>query len=379
MSGNAPTDQPQQAQSDAAAATVTAKDAQRDALLVPQGGTSLRLGPALRRAAGTNSLWVFAILIVIVAAFAAAAHGRFDTSSNFRFIAIDSAVLLLLATGETFVIITSGIDLSVGSVLVFSGVIGAEVMLALGGQTSAAGLPQPVGNAGTGAILVGLFTSLASGFGWGLLNGVLIAKGKIPPLIVTLGSYGAALGLAQIITGGVDVIGVSPALTDTVGTGTLYGLPWLVIISVVVVIGAAALLYTTRFGRHTFAVGSNAEAARRSGVDVDGHLIRVYTLAGFLSGLAGFLSLARFSTTTLAGHSSDNLNAIAAVVIGGTSLFGGVGSLVGTVIGVLIPSTLLNGFTVIGVQPFWESVAVAIVLVVAVYVDQLRRRRARRQ
>jgi ribose transport system permease protein len=322
---------------------------------------------------------VAAILIVLVAAFSAIAPGRFDTIEDFRFILIDSAVLLLLATGQTFVIITAGIDLSVGSVLVFSGVLGAEVMLALGGQSSANGLPQPVGNAGLGAILAGLAAAIASGLGWGLLNGILVGKGKIPPLIVTLGSYGAALGFAQIITGGVDVVGVSPALSNTVGTGTFHGLPWLVVISLLVVVGAAALLYTTRFGRHTFAVGSNAEAARRAGIDVDGSLVRVYALSGGLAGLAGFLSLARFSTTTLAGHSNDSLNSIAAVVIGGTSLFGGVGSLLGTVIGVLIPSTLQNGFTVVGVQPFWESVAVAIVLVAAVYLDQLRRRRARRQ
>jgi ribose transport system permease protein len=378
MSGNR-ANSPQSSQDETTAVVGSGSPSQQAVTLPARGSPRVRLRGALGWVPGTNSLVVLAILAVIGVAFSLAAPGHFDTVDNFRFITIDSAVLLLLATGQTFVIITAGIDLSVGSVLVFSGIVGAEVMLALGGQVSANGLPQPVSSAGTEAILVGLAASLASGLGWGLLNGVLIAKGKIPPLIVTLGSFGAALGLAQIITGGVDVVGISPALTTTVGTGSLYGLPWLVVISTLVVVGAALLLYTTRFGRHTFAVGSNAEAARRAGINVDRHLILVYALAGTLSGLAGYLSLARFATTTLAGHSSDNMNAIAAVVIGGTSLFGGVGSLFGTVIGVLIPTTLLNGFTVIGVQPFWESVAVAIVLVLAVYIDQLRRRRARHQ
>jgi ribose transport system permease protein len=129
----------------------------------------------------------------------------------------------------------------------------------------------------------------------------------------------------------------------------------------------------TRFGRHTYAIGSNPEAARRVGINVDRHLIKVYALSGLLAGVAGVLSLARFSTTTIASHSTDNLSAIAAVVLGGTSLFGGVGTVAGSVIGVLIPAVLKNGFVIIGVEPFWQSVAVGAVLIIAVYLDQLRR------
>jgi ribose transport system permease protein len=134
------------------------------------------------------------------------------------------------------------------------------------------------------------------------------------------------------------------------------------------------ILRMTRFGRYTYAVGSNAEAPRRAGIHVDRHLVKIYALAGTLAGLAGFLSLARFSTTTLGGHSTDNLNAIAAVVLGGTSLFGGIGTIGGTVVGVFIPAVLQNGFVITGVQPFWQQVAVGAVLIAAVYLDQLRRR-----
>ena len=134
------------------------------------------------------------------------------------------------------------------------------------------------------------------------------------------------------------------------------------------------VLALTRFGRHTYAIGSNEEAARRAGINVDRHLIKVYALQGILAGLAGFLSLARFSTTTIGGHDTDNLQSIAAVVIGGTSLFGGIGTMLGTVFGVFIPAVLNNGFIIVGVQAFWQEIAVGAVLIGAVYLDQLRRR-----
>jgi ribose transport system permease protein len=147
----------------------------------------------------------------------------------------------------------------------------------------------------------------------------------------------------------------------------------------VAIAGAVAIVFgiwlaLTRFGRHTYAIGSNDEAARRAGINVDRHLIMVYGLSGTLAGLAGFMSLARFATTTIGGHSTDNLQAIAAVVLGGTSLFGGIGTVLGTVVGVFIPAVLENGFVITGVDPFWRDVAVGAVLIGAVYLDQLRRR-----
>jgi ribose transport system permease protein len=266
----------------------------------------------------------------------------------------------------TFVIITAGIDLSVGSVLVFSGVVAATLMEALtGGDAS---------DAGVGVVLLGLLAALAGGGAWGLLNGLLVARARIPPLIVTLGSFGAALGAAQLITDGVDVRTVPRVLRDGLGFGQTAQVPHMVALAAVVTLAGAWLLHTTRFGRRTFAVGSNAEAARRAGIPVQGHLVRVYAGVGLLSGLAGFMSLAYFGTTTISGHSTDNLNAIAAVVLGGTSLFGGVGSIFGTVIGVFIPAVLTKGFVIIGVQQFWQPVAISAVLVAAVWFDQVQRR-----
>jgi ribose transport system permease protein len=147
-----------------------------------------------------------------------------------------------------------------------------------------------------------------------------------------------------------------------------------VMIAVAVAVIFGVMLHATRFGRHTYAIGSNDEAARRAGINVDRHLIGVYAISGLLAGLAGFMSLARFATTTIGGHSTDNLQAIAAVVLGGTSLFGGVGTVLGTVVGVFIPAVLQNGFVITGVETFWRDVAVGAVLIAAVYLDQLRRR-----
>jgi ribose transport system permease protein len=302
------------------------------------------------------------ILAGLIVVFSLLEYENFVSVSNARNVATDASVLLVLAVGSTFVIVTAGIDLSVGSVLVFSGVMAAEVMESVGGNS-------------VGTIFVGLAAALASGFAWGVLNGFLIAKAKIPPLIVTLGTLGMALGAALLITGGVDKRDVPFKLVETVGSGRLFDeIPYLVLIAFAVALAGGILLAATRFGRYTYAIGSNEEGARRAGVAVDRHLIKVYALAGTLSGLAGFLSIARFATTTLGGHSTDNLQAIAAIVIGGTSLFGGVGTMLGTVFGVFIPAVLQNGFVIVGLQPFWQQVAVGAVLIIAVYLDQLRRR-----
>jgi ribose transport system permease protein len=319
-------------------------------------------GPRWQRIIGANTALILLVLIALLVIFGAARPSAFATVSNLRNVATDASTLLVVAVGMTFVIITSGIDLSVGSVLVFSGVISAKVMEAIGGES-------------LGVIFVGLAACLLSGLAWGVLNGVLISKGNIPPLIVTLGTLGMALGAAQLITGGVNLRTVPTNLTLSFGIGQLFGvIPYIVLVAVAVAVIGAWLLFTTRFGRYTYAIGSNEDAARRAGINVDRHLIKVYAMSGFLAGLGGFLSLARFATTNIGGETTLNLQAITAVVLGGTSLFGGVGTIVGTVIGVFIPAVLQNGFVIIGVQAFWQSVAVGAFLVAAVYVDQLRRK-----
>jgi ribose transport system permease protein len=310
-----------------------------------------------------SSTSIFLVLVGMIAIFSILQFNEFFTVSNARNIATDAAVLLIVATGLTYVIITAGIDLSVGSVLVFASVVSARMMNLIGGDN-------------WGIIMVGILTGLAAGIGWGVFNGFLVAKAKLPSFIVTLGTLGMALGAALLITGGVDERNVPFKLVETIGTGRLFDqIPWLVVIAAAVALGFGIILAQTRFGRYTYAIGSNEEGVRRSGVNVDRHLIKVYALCGALSGLAGALSLARFGTTSIAGNTTLNLDAIAAIVIGGTSLFGGVGTIIGTVVGVFIPAVLRNGFVIVGVQPFWQQVAVGAVLIAAVYLDQLRRAR----
>lgn len=304
---------------------------------------------------------IFVVLLALVAAFSLLRPEAFATVNNVRTLFIGASVLSVIAVGMTFVIITAGIDLSIGSVLVFSSVIAIKVMTALG-------------NEGWVVTAIGILVAMGTGLLWGVVNGVLTAKARIPPLIVTLGTLGAALGLAQVITGGVNVRGVPVELTQWLGFGRILGIPWLVVVATLVTVIGIVVLRFTRFGRYTYAIGSNPEAARRAGIGVERHLIKVYAMTGMLAGLGGAMSLARFSSTNIAGHTMDNLQVISAVVIGGTSLFGGIGTVFGSVVGMFIPTVLQNGFVIMRVQPFWQGVAVGVVLIAAVYVDQLKRR-----
>jgi len=310
-----------------------------------------------------STAFIFLALLAMLVAFTVLRPEAFATVNNLRNIAIAASILLVLSIGQTFVIGTAGIDISVGSMLVFAGVAASLAMAEInGGQ-------------GWTAVAVGTVVSLLSGGAWGLVNGLLITKAKLPPLIVTLGTFGGVLGFAKVLTGGINLRTVPTELVETLGIGRLFGvIPWLVILALVVMTAAAITLRFTRFGRYTIAIGSNEEAARRVGINVDRHLLKVYALSGVLAGIAGMMSLSRFANTTIQGHDTDNLQSIAAVVIGGTSLFGGIATMFGTLVGVFIPTTLQNGFVILRIQPFWQEVAVGAVLILAVYVDQLKRR-----
>jgi len=319
--------------------------------------------------------WTFFLLIALVAVFLVLRPAQFGSAYNIQQLAINAAILLVLATGQTYVIITAGIDLSVGSVLVFASVVSAKLMLMLSGVD---GTTYGTTAAGWDIIAIGIAAALVTGAVWGALNGLLIALTRIQPLIVTLGTMGMALGGAQILSGGVDVRAMPELLVTQVGSGRFLGIPMLVIIAMVTVVLAGIVLHLTRFGLHVFAVGSNEEASRRSGIPTRARLIQVYAISGLMAGIAAVMSNARFSTTTINGHAMDNLATISAVVLGGTSLFGGAGTVFGTVIGVFIPIILLNGFVILGIPPFWQTVAMGAVLILAVWIDQLKRRLRKR-
>ena len=330
-----------------------------------------RLSPLERWIQLLGGGWIFVLLIALIAIFTTLRPEQFGSGFNLSMLAINAAILLVLSVGQTFVIIAGGIDLSVGTVLVFASITSAQVMLRMSGSV---GGTYGTTQGGWGVVVVGLVVALLSGAFWGLVNGVLVAAARIPPLIVTLGTFGMALGFAQILTNGTDIRAVPEILVDAIGSGTIAGAPVLVVIAVAVAIVGAIVLHLTRFGVHVFAVGSDKEAARRAGIQVGRKLVAIYVLSGTLAGLAAMMSTARFATTTIGGHAMDNLSTISAVVLGGTSLFGGIGSIAGTVVGVFIPIVLLNGFVILGIPPFWQTVATGAVLILAVWIDQLKRR-----
>ena len=329
----------------------------------PARATASSRSLLVRRTLAAGETWVFAALIILMAIFTGLAPGKFLTINDLSLNAQTTAPFLLMAVGETFVIITAGIDLSVGFVLVLSGVVAGEYYLSNGGT-----------NAGVGTIWVGAILGLLTGAAFGALQGVAVAKLKIPPLIATLMGLGVAEGLSYLITGGSDLRAVPNTLITSIGTGSLGGVQWLIIISFLVTLLFGLILAFTRFGRYTYAIGSNPEAALRVGINVDRHLIKVYALSGLLAGLAGILDLGYFSTTTISGHPLDNLTVITAVVIGGASLFGGRGSMLGTFIGVFIPELLATGLIIVGVNQYWQYILTGLVLGAAVYLDQIRRR-----
>jgi ribose transport system permease protein len=296
----------------------------------------------------------------IVVVFSIISPHAFTTSANARNIILDASTLMVMAVAMTFVMVAAGFDLSIGSVLVFANVCAAKVMLSMGTDNAL-------------TIIVGLAVAMAAGTVWGVFNGVCFTKLRVPPLITTLGSLGAALGVAELLTQGNDVRDV-PLTLINLGSDEFLGLSYIVWVAAVVVVIGAVFLQVTRFGRHTYIIGSNAEAARRAGINVDRHLIKLYALSGLCAGLAGMLSLAQFGTTTISGHTNDVIAVITGVVLGGTSLYGGIGWVTGTVVGIFIPATLNNGFIIVNVQPFWQQVATGFILIGAVYLDQLKRR-----
>ena len=315
---------------------------------------------SFRQLRSSTPVYMFGVMIALFVAFSVLAPDAFPTFANVRNMLMDGSTLLVLAVGVTYVMIAGGIDLSVGSVLVFANVAAAKTMTAIGADNA-------------WSIIAGALVAIACGLAWGIFNGLCITKLRVPALITTLGTLGAVLGLANVLVDGNDISDL-PSTLISLTSSRILGLSPLIWVAVIVVIIGAAVLSLTRFGRHTFVIGSNEEAARRAGIHVDRHQIKLYALSGTLAGLAGLMSLIRFDTTTLSGHTTDFLAVITGVVPGGISLFGGVGSVWGAVVGIFISTMLINGFTITGVQPFWQQVAIGFILIAAVYIDQLKRR-----
>lgn len=274
----------------------------------------------------------------------------FLTTSNLLNVAQQSSIIAVISVGMTFVIITAGIDLSVGSVLAFSGVVMASVLHA--------GLPIPIG------IMVGL----GVGFSCGLLNGLLVSYGKIPPFIATLGMMSIARGAGLWFTDGRPISGFDDSFRY-LATGEIFFIPVPVIIMIVVYVIAHLILTKTKMGRYTYAIGGNEKAAVLSGINIKLYLNIIYGIAGLLSALGAVMLTARLNSAQPIAGIMYELDAIAATVIGGTSLFGGKGTVIGTLIGALIIGVLRNGLNLLGVSSFIQQIVIGSVIIGAILLD----------
>jgi ribose transport system permease protein len=344
--------------------------------------------PSRRPIELVGQLWAWLFLLVLIIGFSLTGQGFFSLL-NFQNIGANMAIVMFMALGQTFVIISGGIDLSTGYVMGLATVVAALVMTNWG-----AGQPLWL------VVLMGIIAGSVAGLIPGFINGLLIARLQVPPFIVTLGMLGITRGVGFIFSGGQPVsvqinglgqIGNGSLLYFHPSTGlnffsipsSLKGeqlrevtsiLPHPLTFMIIAVLVCHWVLSETRFGQHTYAVGGNKEASLRAGIPVNRHTVKVYMLSAWLAAMAGVIYTFRFTNGAANAGDALLLDSIAAVVIGGASLFGGEGKIVGTLIGALIIAIIQNGLVIVGINPFWQFVAIGVVIILAVLVDQAKAR-----
>jgi ribose transport system permease protein len=302
---------------------------------------------------GNNQILFISIFWLVMCIAFAFFSPHFFTFQNFTAITIQASVIAMLAAGQTFVILSGGIGLDAGSVVALSSVLSAMVM------------------AQTGSVTVGLIAGLLIGLSCGVVNGLIIGKLGIPPFVATLGMMQVARGLALIITKGIPVYQLAEG-SDLLGQGRFLGFPICTITVLILFLLCFFLLTRTRRGRYTYAIGSNIEASFLSGININKQIIWIYAIAGISAGLAGLTELSRIGSGQPGSGNGYELDAIAAVVLGGTSMQGGVGSIWGSLLGALLIATMRNGLNVINVDAYWQQVAIGVIIVLTVYLDKVR-------
>jgi ribose/xylose/arabinose/galactoside ABC-type transport system permease subunit len=310
-----------------------------DQTLAQSGSSKAILSAFLKR---FGLLLVYLVLIIGLSLLS----NRFLTSSNQVNILRQATINGIISVGMTLVILTAGIDLSVGSVLALSAVIGADLLKR--------GIPVPV------AVLAALGVGALAG----LVNGIIITRGKIPPFIATLGMLTVARGMTLMYTGGQPFTGF-PSAFRQIGAGVLGPIPTPIIIALLVFVGVSIILGRTRFGQNIYLLGDNPVAARLAGINIEFVTVMVYVASGLCAALAGLILIARLDSAQPVIGMGYEFNAIAAVVVGGTSFFGGEGTLFGTLLGTLLIETLSNGLNLLNVSPLWEQVVKGLVIALA--------------
>ncbi|HEU24240.1 MAG: ribose ABC transporter permease [Mesoaciditoga sp.] len=283
----------------------------------------------------------------IIIFFAIESPNYFFTPSNFILISKQSSINILLALGEMFVILTAGIDLSVGAIAGLVGAVAAGTIVA------------------TGNLFLGLIAGIGIGIAFGLINGVIVAFAKVPAFIATLATMSAITGITLIYTQGEPIWNL-PSSFDFIGQGNLADIPFSIILMALAFVAAWIVLEKTKYGRHIYAVGGNIKASRAAGIKISAVLVSVYAISGLLSAIGGIVLASRLGTAEPTAGSGYELDAIAAVVLGGTSLFGGEGWVVGTIIGGYIIAVLNNGMTIMNISAYYQEVVKGLVILLAV-------------
>lgn len=327
------------------------------------------------RLRGATAFWMFLVLLGLVAVFSAISPNNVFLSLNNLFtIALNASQLILLACGMTFLLGARHLDLSIGSNVVLSSVLAAKTITVLAGTPDqvAMGEYPNLALAVTSGTLVAFATSIA----FGAVNGLLVTRLKLSSFLVTLATTAIGLGLALVITHGANVPHLPRVLQTSFAVYRLFGfVPMPVIVALAVAAVLWFVLSQTTYGTHTLAIGSSPDSARRAGIATDRHVTSLFMLMGALAGATAMLDISRFATTNISGHQTDSLQAIAAAVIGGTSLFGGIASLPGAVVGALIPVVLATGLVIMRVDSFYQLIVVGMIVIAAVYIDQRNRAR----
>jgi ribose transport system permease protein len=311
-----------------------------------------------------SGFWIGVVLMLLVLFFSTTTRsGTFFSVFNLQTLLGDASEILILACGALVVIVSGGIDLSTGSMMSLAGAVGFLTMNAFGSNDN-----------WWLAISIGVVAGISAAAAWGVVNGLLVAYLRVPPFVVTLGSLGAALGVARLLLKGGSFASTAPPGLQNFGISKAAGVPTPFVIAAVGAIVIGVMLAVTRFGEHVYLTGSNEEAARRAGISVRKTKVIVFMLSGTMAGVAGLVDFARFDSVDVStGHTNELIGSIAAVIIGGTSLLGGVGTMPATVVAVFIPVVLNNGLIISGAQSFWQDIIVGMILVAAVAFDQWRR------
>lgn len=332
------------------------------------GATPRSAKHGIARVLSNRAVQIILVEIVIIAIFQSLSPGgAFLSEANIRGMMITASQVLLLAIGQAILMSAGQIDISQGAAVILASVCSGQLMIALAGT-----VPVPL------VLLLGVATAILIGVVIGVVNGVMVGVVRVNALVATLGMLSVATGVAQVITGGVNLFGMPKELQSSFGAVSFGFLPLPMLVSLLIIAVIWFLYRFTPWGTHTLAMGSNSLAARRVGIQTLRNTIAIFILSSALAGMAGFIDLARYSTTNISGHLNDSLAAIAAALIGGTALTGGRISFLGAIVGAFLAIILQSGLVIVNLSPFYQTIAIGAMLLVAVSLDRSSRAASKR-